>query len=373
MAIYKNAEPTPDILWTYFIERVRQNLHLSLCFSPVGVKFRTRAQAFPGLVNGCTIDWFLPWPETALSDVATAYIGKFKELKGDADVRTKVIKHMAYVHSRMATCCEDYFERYRRNVYVTPKSYLGFIEEYQKVYVKKLEQISVLADSINVGLDKLLEAGADVEKMKIELKDKEKTLVVAQEKSAVLLQEITASTAKAEKKKAEVQAVKDTLAGEAEVIGSQKDSVEQDLLAAKPALDDAENALKAINQKDIGLLKQLKQPPDLVKRVFDVVLILFQKDIVPSVAVVVETKRGAVTQLDGSWQYALPIWPTLASSAHSSASTRTRSTTRRSSSSSLTSRRPTSRRRTRRRSRARWRVSAPGRARWRFTSTSPRS
>ena len=224
MAIYKNAEPTPDILWTYFIERVRQNLHLSLCFSPVGVKFRTRAQAFPGLVNGCTIDWFLPWPETALSDVATAYIGKFKELKGDADVRTKVIKHMAYVHSRMATCCEDYFERYRRNVYVTPKSYLGFIEEYQKVYVKKLEQISVLADSINVGLDKLLEAGADVEKMKIELKDKEKTLVVAQEKSAVLLQEITASTAKAEKKKAEVQAVKDTLAGEAEGIGSQKGS-----------------------------------------------------------------------------------------------------------------------------------------------------
>lgn len=37
-----------------------------------------------------------------------------------------------------------------------------------------------------------LAAGADVEKMKIELKDKEKTLVVAQEKSAVLLQEITA-------------------------------------------------------------------------------------------------------------------------------------------------------------------------------------
>eukprot|EP00327_Prymnesium_parvum_P015479 CAMPEP_0113272674 /NCGR_PEP_ID=MMETSP0008_2-20120614/23450_1 /TAXON_ID=97485 /ORGANISM="Prymnesium parvum" /LENGTH=4484 /DNA_ID=CAMNT_0000122153 /DNA_START=48 /DNA_END=13502 /DNA_ORIENTATION=+ /assembly_acc=CAM_ASM_000153 len=307
LQIYKNAEPTPDLLWTFFIERVRQNLHLSLCFSPVGVKFRTRAQQFPGLVNGCTIDWFLPWPEQALSDVATAYIGKFKELKGDAEVRSRLIKHMAYVHSRMAPMCSDYFERYRRNVYVTPKSYLGFIDEYQKVYVKKLEHISVLADSINVGLDKLLEAGADVEKMKIELKDKEKTLVVAQEKSAVLLQEITASTAKAEKKKAEVQAVKDTLAGEAEVIGSQKDSVEQDLLAAKPALDDAENALKAITAKDIGLLKQLKQPPDLVKRVFDVVLILFQREIVPSTAVVVETKRGAVTQLEGSWQFALPM------------------------------------------------------------------
>lgn len=157
LQIYKNAEPTPDLLWTFFIERVRQNLHLSLCFSPVGVKFRTRAQQFPGLVNGCTIDWFLPWPEQALSDVATAYIGKFKELRGDAEVRSRLIKHMAYVHSRMAPNCVDYFERYRRNVYVTPKSYLGFIDEYQKVYVKKLEHISVLADSINVGLEKLLE------------------------------------------------------------------------------------------------------------------------------------------------------------------------------------------------------------------------
>ena len=136
LQVYKNAEPTPDMLWAYFIERVRQNLHLALCFSPVGIKFRTRAQQFPGLVNGCTIDWFLPWPETALSDVATAYIGNFKELKGDADVREKLIKHMAYVHSAMAGSCELYFERYRRNVYVTPKSYLGFIEEYQKVYVK---------------------------------------------------------------------------------------------------------------------------------------------------------------------------------------------------------------------------------------------
>ena len=143
--------------------------------------------------------------------------------------------------------------------------------------------MQVLADSINTGLDKLREAAADVEKIKIEVREKEKTLIIAQEKGAVMLQEITASTAKAEKKKAEVQQVKDTLGTEAAVIAQQKDAVEEDLLAAKPALDDAENAL-GDHAKDIGLLKQLKQPPDLVKRVFDMVLILFQKEVVPSPA-----------------------------------------------------------------------------------------
>ena len=50
--LYKGSEPTVEMLWSFFIERVRSNLHLSLCFSPVGVKFSTRAQQFPGLING---------------------------------------------------------------------------------------------------------------------------------------------------------------------------------------------------------------------------------------------------------------------------------------------------------------------------------
>jgi dynein heavy chain len=262
--VFKGSEPTQDDLWAFFINRVRSNLHMALCFSPVGPKFRSRAQAFPGLINGCTIDWFMPWPEKALSDVATSIIGNFDRLKGDTDVKDKLIRHMASVHDQMTLACGEYFEKYRRNVYVTPKSYLGFLGEYKTVYVGKLEHIETLANNINTGLEKLMEAAQDVEKMKGELKDKEKTLVVAQEKSAVLLQEITASTAKAEKKKAEVQQVKDTLSGEAEVIGQQKETVERDLEAAKPMLDEADNAVKQITPKDIGLLKAFKSPPTMV-------------------------------------------------------------------------------------------------------------
>ena len=176
--MYKGSEPTVDELWAFFIERARSNLHLSLCFSPVGVKFSTRAQQFPGLINGTTIDWFLTWPEEALTDVATAFIGSFDKLQGDAQVRGKLIRHMAAVHAGMTGACDDFFERYRRNTYVTPKSYLGFIEEYKGVYVKKLEHVQVLADSINTGLEKLREAAADVEKIKIEVREKEKTLII---------------------------------------------------------------------------------------------------------------------------------------------------------------------------------------------------
>lgn len=51
----------------------------------------------------------------------------------------------------------------------------------------------------------------------------------------------------------------------------------QDLAAAKPAMEEAVAALSSISSKDISTLKQLKKPPDIVKRIFDTVLVLKQQ------------------------------------------------------------------------------------------------
>ena len=67
---YPKGADTSEILWNFFIQRAKNNLHVILCFSPVGEKFRTRARKFPGLISGCTIDWFLPWTKKALEEVA---------------------------------------------------------------------------------------------------------------------------------------------------------------------------------------------------------------------------------------------------------------------------------------------------------------
>lgn len=61
---------TKDNCWNFFIDRVKKNLHMSLCFSPVGDALRRRARQFPGLINCTVIDWFFPWPKDALNDVA---------------------------------------------------------------------------------------------------------------------------------------------------------------------------------------------------------------------------------------------------------------------------------------------------------------
>ncbi|KAL0227408.1 hypothetical protein P9112_014732 [Eukaryota sp. TZLM1-RC] len=55
-----------------------------------------------------------------------------------------------------------------------------------------------------------------------------------------------------------------------------KKAAEKDLAAAKPALEDAQNALDQINAGDIATLRKLLKPPNLICRIMDGVLILRQ-------------------------------------------------------------------------------------------------
>jgi dynein heavy chain len=118
------------------------------------------------------------------------------------------------------------------------------------------------------------EAKDDVNKMKAELAVKNQELAVAAKEAEALLKSISENTAIAEKEKAKVAVIVDAVSEKAAEIGAVKDDAEKDLAAAKPALDAALSALNSITQKDIQSLKALKNPPDIVKRIFDCVLVL---------------------------------------------------------------------------------------------------
>ena len=70
---------TVEELRRYLVDKVRDRLHLVLCFSPADAKFATRARHFPGIYSSCSIDWFLPWPRDALVAVATTLVGEQME------------------------------------------------------------------------------------------------------------------------------------------------------------------------------------------------------------------------------------------------------------------------------------------------------
>lgn len=62
---------------------------------------------------------------------------------------------------------------------MTPKSYLSFINGYETIYSEKHSEIGELANRMQTGLDKLIEASESVAQLSKELVVKEKDLAVA--------------------------------------------------------------------------------------------------------------------------------------------------------------------------------------------------
>jgi len=95
----------------------------------------------------------------------------------------------------------------RRYVYVTPKSYLSFIDQYKQVYKAKFDGLNEEEQNIRKGLDRLKEAADGVEVLKGELKIEDAKLKEATEKTDKMLKELEKENQKAKIKGDEVAVV----------------------------------------------------------------------------------------------------------------------------------------------------------------------
>ncbi|XP_026153434.1 dynein heavy chain 8, axonemal-like [Mastacembelus armatus] len=297
---FPRVPPTFDNLYDYFISRSRKNLHVVLCFSPVGQKFRSRSLKFPGLISGCTMDWFSPWPNEALVAVSNYFLSEFP-MVCSADVKASVVTTMGTYHDKVSETCESYFERFRRRTHVTPKSYLSFINGYKTLYTEKYNYINTLAERMKVGLAKLMEASKSVAQLSKDLEVKEKELAIASVKADKVVAEVTVSAEAATIVKNEVQTVKDKAQKIVEGIEKEKAFAEEKLEAAKPALEEAKAALNTIKPADIATVRKLAKPPHLIMRIMDCCLLLFQKKLG---SVSIDSERRC---LKPSWGEALKL------------------------------------------------------------------
>ena len=119
----------PASLWEFYLDKVKRNMHVGLCFSPVGDAFRFRARQFPGLINCTSIDWFHEWPEDALLGVAARFLAEI-EFPSD-ELRGAIAQHMANVHLSIGAKNIEFRERLRRHNYTTPTSFLELISFYK--------------------------------------------------------------------------------------------------------------------------------------------------------------------------------------------------------------------------------------------------
>jgi dynein heavy chain len=260
--------------FAYFTERVRANLHVVLCLSPIGDAFRTRLRMFPSLVNCTCIDWFSAWPDEALRSVAK-FLLEPVEVPGPASIKDSVVDVCVDMQMRVTQLSHRYLQEARRHYYVTPTSYLELLSTFKTLLGSKSEELLGAKARYENGLDKLAATETQVAGMQEELIALQPKLKVASEETEAMIVRIEVVKEDVGKK-AEIVAVEERACGEqAAAAQAIKDDCESQLAEAIPALNAAVKAVAGLNKSDIVEVKSLRKPPDGVKLTMEAVCILF--------------------------------------------------------------------------------------------------
>jgi len=256
---------TRDNCWAFFIDKVRANLHVIMCMSPVGDTFRVRCRKFPALSGCTTIDWFMHWPQEALISVAARFLEDVE--METPEHRAACGEHMAFVHESVGTSAAQYKASLRRNVYTTPKSYLELIALYKQMLAAERARVSTQTTRLETGLIKLRESSEQVADMQFKLTEESAVVAVKSKETDLLIIEVgkESNIAADESEKAAIEEEKVTLI-QTEVSAFQAQCL-LDLAAAEPALKAAEDALNLLDKNSLTELKSLGTPPPAVLKV----------------------------------------------------------------------------------------------------------
>ncbi|XP_019398323.1 PREDICTED: dynein heavy chain 17, axonemal [Crocodylus porosus] len=263
---------TRENCWKFFIDKVRRQLKIILCFSPVGSTLRVRARKFPAVVNCTAIDWFHEWPEDALVSVSGRFL---EETEGiEPEVKVSISQFMSFVHKSVNEMSKVYLATERRYNYTTPKTFLEQIKLYQNLLAKKRRELIAKIERLENGLMKLQSTASQVDDLKAKLAVQELELKHKNEDADKLIQVVGVETDKvsrekmiADEEELKVQVINTNVA-------EKQKACETDLAKAEPALIAAQEALDTLNKNNLTELKSFGSPPEAVVNVTAAVMIL---------------------------------------------------------------------------------------------------
>ncbi|KAM4675882.1 dynein axonemal heavy chain 2 [Discoglossus pictus] len=269
----ENISDSPESLFNFLIERVRNNLHIVLCMSPVGDPFRNRIRQYPALVNCTTIDWFSEWPQEALLEVAKKYL-EGAELGTLEEVHAKVAQIFVIMHRSVAEYSHKMKLELKRQNYITPTSYLEVVSRYKKLLGEKRDELGRKATKLRNGLFKIDETREKVERMSEELAVARNKVADYQKQCEEYLVIIVQQRREADEQQKAVAAHSEKISAEEIKCKALADNAQKDLEEALPALEEAMKALESLNKKDMTEIKSYGRPPVLVETVMQAVMIL---------------------------------------------------------------------------------------------------
>ncbi|XP_039385897.1 dynein heavy chain 14, axonemal isoform X4 [Mauremys reevesii] len=273
-ADYSNSR---EAILSFFMQRVRSKLHIVLATSPAGLNFRQLCRIYPSIVNCSTIDWYDNWPEEALLHVAKIYFSH-EDICDDSENLTNTVAQVCVeIHKSASTTTEKYLKETKRHYYITPNSYLQFIDTFSSILQSTKKKSLFNRACFYNGLTKLLEATSLVAEMQEELLTLGPQIEQKSKEIEELVEKLHRDSQVVEQVRTLVKQDEEIMAEETKVVEEYARQATEELNAVLPALEKALAALDALDKAHIAELRVYTHPPPLVLTVMNAVCILLQK------------------------------------------------------------------------------------------------
>ena len=265
-------QDTRESCWRFFIERVKKQLKVVLCFSPVGNVLRIRARKFPAILNCTCIDWFHSWPHQALISVSNNFLADNEDIP--PAYLDSVSELMAFVHNETSAASRAYKTSDKKFNYTTPKSFLELINLYTKLLADKNVEMRNQIERLESGLEKLRETKQLVDELKAQLAIQEKELDIKNAEADALILKVGVETKNVSQEKTAADEEKCKVDKITKDVSIKQVDCERDLQKAEPALIAAQEALNTLNKANLTELKSFGSPPTAVLTTTEAVMIL---------------------------------------------------------------------------------------------------
>jgi dynein heavy chain len=258
-----------------FVERVRNNLHIILCMSPVGEKLRVRCRKFPALINCCTIDWFNDWPSEAIKSVS---MNLMEDLEMELEMREKICDLIKEFHEDSVETAMDFTTLLKRPYYITPKTLLDFVHIYIKLLIEKKTEILNNQETLKKGSIKIKETNLIVAQLKIDLIEAQPELELQNKLAEETLIKLKASSAIAEEKTEYAEKQAELIQNQKDQVQMVTDKVNSQLAESLPRIEEAETEVKNLDRSQLITFRSLRVAPDAIVYVLKTVcLVLGEK------------------------------------------------------------------------------------------------
>ena len=262
-------------VYSYFVKRVKANLHVVLVMDSSRWDFSQRCESNPAFFSCCTLVWMDSWHADSMLEVPRLLLHSSvgSQLNGGSGSGSG--------SSSGNGIKADELYSYARQVHkeclgrgATPRHFRNLLDNCGLLYQRKLEIIHKQETRLSSGLSKLKEATSLVDELKVKAHAQVQQLQLKKKEADQALKEIQANMAKASRQKTDVEALKDRLSVEETKLAQRKRAIDAELSSIEPVLEAARSAVGQIKPESLSEIRALRAPPDTIRDILQGVLAL---------------------------------------------------------------------------------------------------